>query len=221
MLRIASYGPQIDQSHGENRLSHIIIYFGEPHSNLHPGVYCLWMRIINISEWWHSWCNLYFTNKQPRLYETVSNFPYCGDIRGSIKAHFYHVKKTIDYVSYSASDPHKRRSAHIERLDPSSTFQSSYEWVWLVNTRQFTCLNDFHVLDISNFRLVKANLFCQKNVNAWKIIYKTYLGKASGLVESEKLLIAEGRKEVLTLLKKLTHRNHGSVNKRNIMFQFG
>ena len=27
MVRIASYGPQIDQSHGENRLSHIIIRF--------------------------------------------------------------------------------------------------------------------------------------------------------------------------------------------------
>ena len=129
LLRIASYGPPIDQSHGENRLSHIILYFGEPHSNLNPGVYCLWMRIINILEWWHSWCKLYFTNKQPRLYETVSNFPYCGDIRGSIIAHFYHVKKTIDYISYSASDPHKRRSAHIERLDPTSTFQSSYKWV--------------------------------------------------------------------------------------------
>ena len=25
LVRIASYGPQIDQSHGENRLSHIII----------------------------------------------------------------------------------------------------------------------------------------------------------------------------------------------------
>ena len=27
LVRIASYGPQIDQSHGENRLSHIIILF--------------------------------------------------------------------------------------------------------------------------------------------------------------------------------------------------
>ena len=27
LVRIASYGPQIDQSHGENRLSHIIHYF--------------------------------------------------------------------------------------------------------------------------------------------------------------------------------------------------
>jgi len=178
------------------------------------------MRITNILEWWHSWWKgeLYFSNKRPRLYEKVSHFPYCGDIRGSIIAHFYYVQKTIDYVSYSASDHHERRSAHIERLDPRCTFQSSYEWFWLVNTRQFTCLNDFHVLDISNFRLVKANLFCHKYVNAWKIIYKTYLGKASGLTERGKLLIAEGRKEVLTLL---TYRNHGPENKRNIMFQFG
>ena len=29
LVRIASYGPQIDQSHGENRFSHIIMPFTE------------------------------------------------------------------------------------------------------------------------------------------------------------------------------------------------
>ena len=35
LVRIASYGPQIDQSHGENRLSHIInenMFLGTPKS---------------------------------------------------------------------------------------------------------------------------------------------------------------------------------------------
>ena len=68
-----------------------------------------------------------FYYQAAKVYEKVSHFPYCDDIRGSIIAHFYHVKKTIDYVSYSASDPHERKFAHIERLDPRSTFQSSYE----------------------------------------------------------------------------------------------
>ena len=44
MVRIASYGPQIDQSHGENRLSHIIKNFIE---NL-PGEF----TIIIIWQFW-------------------------------------------------------------------------------------------------------------------------------------------------------------------------
>ena len=34
LVRIASYGPQIDQSHGENRLSHIIINNYSPKAKL-------------------------------------------------------------------------------------------------------------------------------------------------------------------------------------------
>lgn len=45
---------------------------------------------------------------------------------------------------------------------PVPRFRVDMNNFWLVNTRQFTCLNDFHVLDISNFRLVKANLFYPK-----------------------------------------------------------
>ena len=53
LVRIASYGPQIDQSHGENRLSHIIRYcissfksvIGRCHST--PFVYCAWGALMS------------------------------------------------------------------------------------------------------------------------------------------------------------------------------